>query len=399
MKNNNQNEHLLVIDDEVEIIEALKRQFRKKYHVHTAISAENGYQIMLQEPIQVIISDQRMPGLSGTEFFKRVKTEFPEAIRLILTGYADIHAVIDAINEGDVFRYISKPWDPMELSTIVKEAFQRYWLTFQNRKLLQELKETNELLEQRVRQRTAELAQANKELQALNEQKDRFIGMAAHDLRSPILVINASVSFLKGDYKEISEKERHEFLSYIHRATESMLNLINNLLNISLIERGIFELTPERVDLNKFLTEFTTMSRLLGQQKNINVKLQIAPDITWGFFDPNRIRQVLDNYVSNALKFSHPGTTITVSLIAQENLEFSVIDQGLGIPQKELNILFGEFQRTSTIPTDGERSTGLGLAICRRIVEKHGGKVGVESTLHKGSRFYFTLPRVAESTT
>lgn len=126
---------------------------------------------MTETPIYVIISDQRMPGITGAEFFGKIKTEFPDAMRLLLTGYADIHAVIAAINDGNIFRYIPKPWDPVELETIVREAFQRCALIIQNRRLVQELRDTNALLEQRVAERTTELADMNDRLKALNTQR------------------------------------------------------------------------------------------------------------------------------------------------------------------------------------------------------------------------------------
>ncbi|MCP5498155.1 MAG: response regulator, partial [Leptospiraceae bacterium] len=162
-----ENRNLLVLDDEEEILKALRRQFRKSYQIFDASTPKDAYIIMRENPIQVIISDQRMPEMNGTEFLSSVKSEFPDAIRLILTGYADIKAVIDAINAGNVFRYVTKPWDPVELDTIVNEAFEKYELTIRNRKLVEDLKTANELLEQRVKERTEELLK-------LNTTKDKF---------------------------------------------------------------------------------------------------------------------------------------------------------------------------------------------------------------------------------
>ena len=135
--------NLLLIDDEIDIVKSLYRQFRKNYGVYRANSAEEGYEIMTQVPIDVIISDQRMPGMKGSEFFDRVKNDYPDAIRLLLTGYADVQAVIEAINDGNIFRYITKPWDPIELKTIVREAFQKHDLIIKNRVLVKELQDTN----------------------------------------------------------------------------------------------------------------------------------------------------------------------------------------------------------------------------------------------------------------
>lgn len=192
MNDQTDRDQLLIIDDEEEVLRALYRQFRRDYAVHLANSAEAGYRIMTEFPVHVIISDQRMPGMNGAEFFGKIKTEFPDAVRLLLTGYSDIQAVIAAINDGNIFRYIVKPWDPLELDTIVREAFDRYHLLVENRLLLVKLQQANSDLEARVAARTAELADANERLKALNAQKDQFLGMAAHDMRTPITVIQAS---------------------------------------------------------------------------------------------------------------------------------------------------------------------------------------------------------------
>jgi len=188
--------NLLVIDDEEEILKALYRQFRRSYHVYTANSAAEGLRIMTETPIQVIISDQRMPGMNGAEFFGKVKTEYPDAIRLLLTGYTDIQAMIAAINDGNIYRYIVKPWDPVELDTVVREAFERYNLIVQNRRLMTELREANARLEQRVAERTKELEQANAMLKEMINQRDALLGMAAHDLRTPITVLQGFAELL-----------------------------------------------------------------------------------------------------------------------------------------------------------------------------------------------------------
>lgn len=131
---------VLVIDDEAEILKTLRRQLRKEFDVYPAKNAEEGLAIMRQRPIQIIVSDQRMPGMQGAELLKHAKEKYPDAIRLLLTGYADIEAVIQAINEGQVFGYISKPWNPDELLATLRKAYKKYRTTDRNQRLLQDLK-------------------------------------------------------------------------------------------------------------------------------------------------------------------------------------------------------------------------------------------------------------------
>lgn len=386
---------LLIVDDEEEILKSLQRQFRHDYAVYSAQSTDEGYRIMMETPIQVIISDQRMPGMTGADFFGKVKNEFPDAIRLLLTGYADIQAVIGAINDGNIFRYITKPWDPLELDTIVREAFERYHLIVQNRELLLDLQEQNDRLEQYVIERTTELAEANERLQTLNEQKDTFLGMAAHDLRTPITVVQGFADLLL--YPQTSPEDTREFVGIIRDTLDQMLGLLDDILDITAIESGNLTLRPELVDLPQFIGRIIKLNHYIGERKQIDLKLELAPDLPPMTFDPQRIEQVMNNLIGNAFKFSHSNTTVTVQVQpVADGVEFSVSDQGQGIQADELDKVFGEFQRVSTKPTGDETSTGLGLSICRRIVNLHNGKIGVESEFGKGSRFYFTLPRNAE---
>jgi signal transduction histidine kinase len=381
-----------VVDDEIEIIKSLRRQFRRNYKVLIANGAEEAQRLMEEHSVQVIISDQRMPGMTGSEFYTRIKEEYPDAIRLLLTGYADISAVIDAINDGNVFRYVTKPWDPLELDTIVRESFERYRLIVERRRLMEQLREANESLEERVRQRTSELAEANQRLQALNEQKNEFIGMAAHDLRSPLSVIKGFASLMYEEAFPI--EERREYLDHMIESSRKLLNLIDGLLDFQKIEQGKVRVEPAPVDLVDFLTTLTRMNRALAESKGLKLEMTCGADLPLvPHFDSTRVGQVLNNLISNAVKFSHPGTTIMLEINGDsEFLVFAVRDQGLGIPPDEVGKVFGAFSRTSTRATAGEASSGLGLAICKRIVAQHGGEISVESTLGVGSCFTVRLP-------
>jgi signal transduction histidine kinase len=382
---------LLVIDDEEEILKALQRQFRREYNVYTAQDAETGYRIMTETPIHVIISDQRMPGMLGSEFFGKIKAEFPDAVRLLLTGYADIQAVIAAINDGNVFRYVTKPWDPVELGTVVREAFERYDLIVQNRRLVNELTDAKVTLEQRVAERTAELEDANMHLKTLIEQRAAFMGMAAHDLRTPIAIVQGFTDLLL-DVRTPPE-DYHEFVQVIRDSMQDMLALLNDLLDISAIESGNLALRIRDVNLYDFSNRILKLNRRIGEQKNIHLERALEENLPVFRFDPQRIEQVLNNLLGNAFKFSHSGSVVTYGVRCVDGgIEFSVKDEGLGIREDEIDRIFGEFEKMSNRPTANERSTGLGLSICKRIVELHDGHIAVESEYGKGSRFYFTLP-------
>ena len=383
--------NLLIIDDEADIVKALRRQFRPHYNIYMAHSAAAGYQIMTEVAIHVIISDQRMPGMSGVELFNQVKHEFPDAIRLLLTGYADIQSVIAAINDGNVFRYIAKPWDPTELDSIVREAFNKHDLILENRDLLQQLQAANYSLEQRFTERTAQLRFAN-------EQKDRFMGMVVHDLRGPIGTIQMCAETLR--LADPGQAEQAEFLGMIEETAGHSLALINDLLDIAAIESGNLVIERQTIDLVHFLGRISQRYLLLSERKGIRLEVKFDPTLapvgTPVYanirLDPRRVEQLLDNLLSNALKYSYPGTTVTVQLWCEgSDLLLSVADQGQGIAPHELEYLFKTFSRTSTRPTGNEQSTGLGLAICKRIVELHQGTIDAASVVGQGTTFTVRL--------
>ncbi len=389
--------NLLIVDDEVEIQKALRRQFRRLCNVHLASSAAEGMQILQEIPIHAIISDQRMPDVTGSAFLKEVKGEYPDAIRLLLTGYADIHAVIEAINQGQIFRYITKPWDPVELESIVREAFERYDLIVENRRLVEALRIYNEELEQKVTERTADLADANDHLLMMHRQKDWFVGMVAHDLRSPLSTLISVLDLISGDYG-LSEAERDELLTQAKGNIDGMLGLINDLLDLNAIQTGAITLAKSMIDMPHFLESVTCASQPLADVKEIQLSVEVESTLPPLLADSNRIRQVMTNLISNAIKFSQRGSSVQVSAVVQDGyMLVSVQDQGQGIKAAEIDKLFRDFQRTSTRPTEDEPSSGLGLSISKRLVEHHGGQIGVESTYGEGSRFFFTLPFMPES--
>jgi response regulator RpfG family c-di-GMP phosphodiesterase len=246
-----QDYNLLIIDDEIEITKSIARQFRKKYKVFSATSAMEGMAIMEKEHIQVILSDQRMPDMTGVDFFSLIKDKYPDALKLLITGYSDIEAVIGAINEGQVFRYVTKPWNPDELESIVREAFEKYELITNNRRLMLSLQELNVGLEEKVKIRTSELEMLNSRLSDLNKEKNSYIGMVAHDLRNPIGTAEAFSSMLLEDFEKMTKSSQLEYIGLINKSCSFSLNLIHDFLDISKIEAGIFDLNLSRQDYMK----------------------------------------------------------------------------------------------------------------------------------------------------
>jgi signal transduction histidine kinase len=233
---------------------------------------------------------------------------------------------------------------------------------------------------------------AERQLFELNQLKNKFLGIAAHDLRNPLASIRGFSELLLSDDMGSLTEDQHEFIKTIHSLSQDMLNLVNDLLDVSVIESGKLELKRQPGSLKVLIEERIHINSILAKNKQMKLHESLAtvPEVS---FDYSRIAQVVDNLISNAIKYSPSGSNIFVSLNQQGmKAQISVRDEGPGIEPEEQKRLFGEFQRLSTKPTGGEKSTGLGLSIVKKIVEAHNGTTAVESQPGAGSTFTFILP-------
>lgn len=249
----------------------------------------------------------------------------------------------------------------------------------------------NKVNDQLLKTLVMKYVQAESELKKLDELKNKLLGMAAHDLRNPLASIRGFSEILLED--SVDEETRKEFLGVIFNVSEEMLRLLNDLLDISQIQSGKFELRKKAGALDEVVKRRIHLNQVIAARKDIKIETEVesSPLIS---FDHERIGQVLDNLLSNAIKFSPRGSKIAVTLKADGMWsQVEVADEGPGIPDEERGRLFGEFQRLSSAPTGEEKSTGLGLAIVSKIVKAHGGEVGVKHGKDgKGSVFFFALP-------
>jgi len=239
-----------------------------------------------------------------------------------------------------------------------------------------------------------ELREQVEELQGLNRIKDEFVGMAAHDLRSPLAVVEMYASFILEDPQGSLTAKDREFLVVIKNQGRFMLNLINDLLDVTRIESGHLDLKVQSGDWVEFVRRNVGLNGALAARRGVAIQVDVVAAESFTIpFDKNRMEQVLNNLIGNAVKFSPAESRIVVRVSrAGEFVRTSVIDSGPGIPAEEMTALFKPFYHGSAPLPPGERITGLGLPIARRIVEAHGGKIGVESQVGHGSTFWFTLP-------
>jgi signal transduction histidine kinase len=252
----------------------------------------------------------------------------------------------------------------------------------------------NEELEKKVDERTEELRLKNDEVLALSRQKDQLLGMAAHDLRNPLSAIMGHLELIDMTLSSIPGTEMvQEDLTVICDASRQMYSLLNDLLDVSKIEAGKIDLNLRLTNMDEIIRSCSQIYQRLAECKGISLATHIPRPLGTLWLDPLRIAQVLNNLVSNALKFSSQGDAITITAKKTADfVEISVADTGPGIPAEEVDRLFRAYHQTSTQSTGGETGTGLGLAIAKKLINLHGGDIRAESAAGVGSKFSFTLP-------
>ena len=259
--------------------------------------------------------------------------------------------------------------------------------------ILQEDISQEKIAEKEKEELLSKLQKKNFELIRLNNEKNQLLGMAAHDLRSPISVVQMYSNYILDCQSENLTNEQKSFLETIHSTSRAMNKLLSDVLDISKIESGKIDLSLELNNLNSLLKNNISLNAIFAEKKNIKIRYQLETSLDKFYFDMNKIEQVLNNLIGNAIKFSHSGTSIqVVSKITGENVVIEIMDQGQGIPEEEMPRLFEAFKKLSPRPTGGEESTGLGLAIVKRLIEAHEGSISAQSKVGIGTKFTITLP-------
>jgi signal transduction histidine kinase len=368
---------ILYVDDEPYAIETLQRQFRREFTIVTAPSGAEGLAILAQRDVALVLSDQRMPDMTGTQFLAQVRADYPDTVRMLLTAYSDLESVVDAINVGNVSRYLTKPYDEREVQMAFRDGIERYVLVKERDRLHAEKIET-----------LKRMARANR----MSAVGTMAAGLA-HEINNPLVPISTFLQMLPAKRRETPEDS--EYWGTLYQVTvkevERIRGLIRQLLTYSKFT-GESEPAFEAVELNALLEQMAVL--LTSQARTKGVSIAVKPDTSLArvYLDQERMKQVFLNLMLNAIQAMPSGGTLTVSSQATTvrstpHVELRIADTGVGISEENLERLFTPF-----FTTKGHEGSGLGLLTCHQVVDEHRGTISVKSVIGRGTTFIVSLP-------
>lgn len=347
---------VLIVDDEIDNLDALERLFRKRFQVLRAVSGTDALQILKSEPdVAVIVSDQRMPQMTGSEMLAKTIKSHPHTVRMLLTGYTDINSVIEAVNSGQIYRYLTKPWDSTDLTNAVEKAVERY-------NMARDLVLKTEALEK-----------ANRELQTLDQAKTQFMMLVNHELKTPLTSI---LSFLELLRETRLTDEQQQYLSRISASGSRLRELVEDVLLLLQAEMGTLKVQPKKLRLSEAVPHLTPS--LLGEQQNKKIQLtnQLAPTYVQG--DSVALAQVFNRLVHNAIKFSPAGAQIEILSESLGERERILVRNPGKIGRNIIEHITQPFFIDEKM-MNHSKGVGLGLTISQALLRRMGTELSIHS--------------------
>lgn len=363
---------VLVVDDERQTVRAVKYLLRRKYEVIGATRGEEALEILKERPVDVVLCDQRMPGMTGDQLLAQVAADYNRTVRVLITAYTDMDALVRSINHGKIFAYLQKPWQPEELERVVRSAVDYRGECERCLVKLDQLRHVN-----------ADLSEKIDDLRS-------FSHLVAHDLKEPLRTISAFTDVLDTDYSGSMGDQAQFYLSRIAACSSHLQSLIDDLGSLGEVRNT--QPAPERVPLGRVLQRAEELLCAQIEVANAMVEYGDLPDVRG---DERRLVLLFQNLISNGVKFNrsdHPTVRIRArDDVAAGEVIVEVVDNGIGVAPEDHARIFDAFERMHGRSSfDG---TGLGLAIARRIVLNHGGSIEIDSKVDAGATFRLTLPR------
>jgi signal transduction histidine kinase len=349
-------------------------------------------------PYSLIYMDVRMPpGIDGVETIDRIWKNYPNIEMVICSAYSDYswNEILERFGTSDKLLFVKKPFNVIVIKQLTLSLITKWDIAKKNRSYMEELEEEVQTRTKELKELLIEMKELKEKAEESSRLKSAFLANMSHEIRSPMNSILGFTELLLS--KDFNLERRNNYLKLIANSGKSLLHLIDDIIHMAKIEAGVVELENIDFDLNKLFNElleiFTAEISILRKKK-----LQLVSDLEQSdgslfiHADPERIKQVLINLITNALKFTQEGNITFGYKIKHDFIEFFVKDSGIGIPQDKLNTIFERFGQVGDNRQKQVGGTGLGLTISKHLVDLMGGKIWVESRRNGGSTFYFTLP-------
>ncbi len=357
---------VLVIDDEESMRDSCSQILAKDgFQPETAENGAIGLEKVQSVKPDLVLIDLKMPGISGFEVLDKVKEYDPNIISIVITGYATVESAVEAMKKG-AYDFLPKPFTPDQLRIIIKRGLER-------RRLIQE---------------TESLRREKKLME------ENFITMVSHQLRSPLSTIAQYFEVILGGMAGKIEPKQEEMLSKAKNRMESLMELINDWLDLAQMNKGQIVENLRPLSLKKVLEDIVEFIKPSARKENISLEFisYSGHDCVQG--EEEKLKQVFSNLVTNAILYNKPNGSIKISVKEKEDfIAVDVEDSGIGIPEEHLPFIFDQFYRIKKSEGKKTKGTGLGLSIAKKIVEVHGGTIEVTSELGKGSTFTVFLPK------
>ncbi len=399
---------VLVVDNEQSVVVSVKAILQLDgYDVATTTSGAQARAMVREVEYDLVLIDLRLDEGDGLDLLKAVRERYPETVTIVLTGHASLESAIQALRAG-AYDYLVKPTEVEELRSTVARGIERRRLGQELRLRVTELAALNASLQQRIDEATAELKERYEQLKELDRMKSQFLSIASHELKTPITAMSGFLQVALRRVRRLSGGEAAapvaeglrtitEQLEVVYRQTGKLARLVDELLDVSRIQTGRIEFRYGDVDLSELANEVATRMQLTTAVHEISVRRDSANVVT---ADRDHLEQVLNNLVANAIKYSPTGGSIAIDIRPDDGgVRISVTDQGIGIPEKELDAIFGLFYRSPDRSASDAAGMGLGLYISKEIVVRHGGRIWAESGGVKGSTLSVVLPRMPVGST
>ncbi len=366
--------NILYVDDEPSNLRVFKDTYRRKFNVFTASSAKEGIKLLEKQRIDLILSDQRMPEMTGIELLKYSLERFPNINRILITGYSDIDAVENAINEAKVFQYIQKPWNEKSLSEVIDGALRIYQLEKDNIRQQMELQEAKEKAEEN------------------DMLKTEFLHNLSHEIRTPLNGIYGFAQLLGNE--DISWEKRKEYVKIIQNSSVQLVNTVSTILDFSKLITQQVDVEKQEISLNGLLRELYKVFELIAKKKKIEFKFDLALGDNESFIytDRTRLYQILSNILDNAFKYTETGLVKFGYELENDKIKVHIEDSGVGIHPDNQHLIFDRFTREEKHLSNNSSGLGLGLSISQENAKLIDALISFESEKDKGSVFYVELP-------